>query len=468
MQRTIEIADFELPRGAVTIDTLMAMERPAWEHLRGEINRRRRLDPEKPLARCRQCKGPVYLRAQWTDGGHVPMFVHFTGTEPDCPWYQGINLTADDARAAQYRGHQETALHRWLCDTIADLLQRDPRCTRISVDRYLKPQVEERGRYPDIYAELDGLGKFAIEVQLSKPFAFEIAARHLHYEAEGVSLIWVFRELAEALPQGFRDVIAAQRGNAFLFDDAAFAAATEADGLRLSAYLEGDKGWLKPRLVALDDLDRGSGRSVFLEDRRTAKLLDHCQAGRAKWLEALRVGAPFDFSDPLVDNQFGPAWDSIRAFVPQLSAWKDAWWRQFQLRGRPHFLDLMAMLFSIQQSAEAGQDRLFVTRYKGDGSLVAMLNARLSGALFMRYADLCEAMLAGTACSPALGRSSLQTALATARRDAEQIGPGHPIWSAAARLFPEVFDGMLRAELADLRQLPGWATVPPVAASKAA
>jgi hypothetical protein len=112
--------------GAVTIGQLMAMERAAWEHLRGEINRRRRREPNQPLARCQLCKGPVYIRAQRTDGGRVPMFVHFTGTEPDYPLYQGINLTPDDARAAQYRGHQETALHRSLCDTIADLLKCDP------------------------------------------------------------------------------------------------------------------------------------------------------------------------------------------------------------------------------------------------------------------------------------------------------------------------------------------------------
>lgn len=468
MQRTVEIADFELPRGAVTIGALMAMERPAWEHLRGEINRRRRSDPDRPLARCRQCKGPVYVRAQWTEDGHVPMFVHFTGTGADCPWYQGANLTPDDARAAQYRGHQETALHRSMCDTIADLLKRDPRCTKVTVDLYLKPQVEERGRYPDIYAEIEGLGKFAFEVQLSKPFAFEIAARHLHYEAEGISLIWVFRELTDELPQGFRDVITAQRGNAFLFDDAAFAASAKADRLMLSAYLEGETGWLKPRLVTLDDLDLSAGRAVFLEDRRSARLLAFCKAGRAKWDEAFKVGGPYEFGDPIVETQFNSAWASIRAFIPDLSRWKRAWWKQFKMRGDPHFLDLVAVLFSIQRSAEAGGDRILVTRYRGDGALIAMLNARLSSIHYMRYADLIAAMLAGTACRHALGRTSLQTAISKARSETGQIGADHPLWRAAARLFPEVFDGMLRAELADLHKLPAWAGADTAPDSKAA
>ena len=236
MQRTVRIADFELPRGAITIEQLMAMEPSTWEHVRGQITRRRRKDPERPLARCRQCRGSVFVRAPGPGQSDFPIFIHHSGEGTNCPWYQGVNLTPDNARAAQYQGHQETALHRSLCDKIAELLKREPRCTKISVDRYLKPQVEERGRYPDVYAEMEGLGKFAFEVQLSKPFIFEIAARHLHYEAEGISLIWVFHELADELPQGFRDVITAQRGNAFVFDQSAFEASVAADRLTLSAY----------------------------------------------------------------------------------------------------------------------------------------------------------------------------------------------------------------------------------------
>lgn len=467
MQRTIEIVDFELPRGTVTIAQLMAMERSTWEHLRTEINLQRKRQPDRPLACCRLCKGPVYIKAQATRDGHVPLFAHFADAARDCPWYSGANLIPDDARAAQYRGHQECALHRWMCDIIAQFLEKDSRCTKVTVDRYLKPQIDERGRYPDIYAEIEGLGKFAIEVQLSKPFAFEIAARHLHYRAEGVSLIWVFRDLDEELPQGFRDVIAMQRGNAFLFDDAAFRASADAGGLKFSAYLESDRGWLKPRLVVLDDLDRSSGRAVYLEDRRTAKLLDYCQAGRAKWWEALKVGRPFEFGDPHVEAQFMPAWDSIKAFVPALVPWKQSFWQERQARANPHFLEVAAMLFSIARSASVGEDRIYITRYKGEGRLVAMLNARLSSVSYMPYAKLIEAMLAGTTARHALARPSLQTAITKACHETSQVTSSHPVWDAATRLFPEVFDGMLRAELADLGQLPGWAGVDPEPESQA-
>ncbi|MCW3848102.1 hypothetical protein OF829_12700 [Sphingomonas sp. LB-2] len=458
MQRTIEIADFELPRGAVTIHTLMAMDQAAWEHLRGEINFRRARQPDRPLARCRLCGGAVYIRAQTTRSGNVPMFAHYTdATAGDCPWYQGANLVPDNARAAQYQGHQECALHRWMCDTIANLLEQDPRCAKVTVDRYLKPAIEDRGRYPDVYAEIEGVGRFAFEVQLSKPFAFEIAARHQHYQAEGVSLIWVFRGLDAELPQGFRDVISFQRGNAFLFDEAAFNASIQAGGLTLSAWLEGANGWLKPRFARLDDLDRGTGRSVFLEDRRTPGLIEHCRAAREIWRPLLRTGAPFDFANPATLEKFAPAWASIRSHVPALSAWKDAYWYETEMRGVPHFLEIAAILFSIARTAIDGEDRVYVSRYNKEGALVAMLNARLSGFTFMPYAALFEAMLTGTRAHDYLERTSLRTALRKARGKVKQVGPEHAIWTAAARLFPEVYNGMLRAELADLRALPTWA-----------
>lgn len=459
MQRTIEIADFELPRGAVTVQQLMAMDPAGWEHLRSEITFRHQREPERPLARCRLCKGSVYVRAQTTRNGNVPLFQHYAGAAAaDCPWYDGgKNLIPDDARAAQYRGHQECALHRSMCDTIAELIGKDPRCTKVTVDQYRKPMIEDRGRYPDVYAELEGLGRFAFEVQLAKPFAFEIAARHLHYHAEGVSLIWIFRDIEAELPQGFRDVITLQRGNAFLFDDTAFQASVDAGALRLSAWLEGDKGWLKPRIVTLDDLDRGAGRSVFLDDRRTPRLLDQCRKARGIWWETLRHGAPFEFADPEVSGRFKPAWASIRSYVPSLGAWKESFWQETEMRGLPHFLEIVAILFSIARSARDGRSRVYVSNYHDDGALLAMLNARLSGVTYMPYASLIETMLAGTRARDWLTRRSLQAAIAKARQRTRQIGPGHAIWDAAARLFPEIFDGMLRAELIDLGTLPDWA-----------
>lgn len=41
--------------------------------------------------------------------------------------------------------------------------------------------------------------------------------------------------------------------------------------------------------------------------------------------------------------------------------------------------------------------------------------------------------------------------------DVPRIGAAHPVWAGATWLFPEIFDGLRRAELADLGRLPAWA-----------
>lgn len=458
MQRTLEIADFELPRGAVPIHQLLDMPRATWEHLRAEINRRRRSDPDRPLARCRLCKGPIFIRAQIAGTEHSPVYAHYPESPADCPWYQTGTLAPDDARAAQYQGHQESALHRWMCDTIAEVAAADARCKMVSIDTYRRPAIETRGRWPDVYLELDGLGRFAIEAQLSKPFAPEIAARHLHYEREGVALVWAFRELEPNLPQGFRDVITMQRGNAFVFDDTALAASVARKTLVLNCYLESDRaGFLKPRLVALDDLDTSSGRAVFLSDRRSDRLIQFCKGGRAKWWEALKAAPPSDFDYPFHEPCFHPAWDSIRMFVPALSDWKQAYWQTHLAQGDRHFAELVAILFSIAHSAANGSDHLYVTRYKGEGSLIAMLNSKLAATAFAPYAALIETMLRASSAADRLERTSLREALRRSQAQTEQITASHPVWAGAARLFPEIFDGLRRAELADLGKLPRWA-----------
>ena len=288
-QRTIRIADFDLPRGVISIESLMAMPRESWEHLRSEINLRRRLEPDRPLARCRLCEGGVFIRAQSVENGHVPLYAHFPESPVSCPWYEGGTIKPDDARAAQYQGHQESALHRHLCQLIEMLAKMDTRCRHSAIDTYLRPDIHKRGRWPDVFLDMGELGRFALEIQISKPFAPEIIARHIHYEREGVNLIWIFHNLEEPLPQGFHDVITVQRGNAFVFDDEAMAASLQRKALILNCYLEDGKGgYLEPRLVTLDDLDRTSGRSVFLEDRRSERLQIFCKDARSRWWMALQ------------------------------------------------------------------------------------------------------------------------------------------------------------------------------------
>ncbi len=446
----------------------MAMPRESWEHLRSEINLRRRLEPKKPLARCRLCEGGIFIRAQSIEGGHVPFYAHFPESPTSCPWYEGGTIKPDDARAAQYQGHQESALHRYLCQTIEALAKADSRCLHSAIDTYLRPEIHKRGRWPDVFLHIDKLGRFALEIQISKPFAPEITARHIHYEREGVSLIWIFHSLEEPLPQGFHDVITMQRGNAFVFDDDAMNASLERKALVLNCYLEDGKGgFLKPRLATLDDLNITSGRSVFLEDRRSERLYAFCKDGRSRWWKALRHARAQKPDYPYNNESFTPAWASLRAHIPELSAWKENFWATHSEKGQPHFAMLFTILCSVAHSAERGTDILYITRYSGDGAVIAMLNSKLSSAAFAPYSDLIKTFLANTALSELLLRPSLRKILRSAHESEAQIGPDHPVWRGMARLFPEVLDGVVRAELLDLGRLPTWAGGPRISTSEA-
>jgi hypothetical protein len=463
LQRTIRIVDFELPRGAVTIEKLMAMPRATWEHLRAEINLRRDQDRSRPLARCRLCEGSVFVRSQAKRNEHIPMFAHFPESSKDCPWYDGGNLRPDDARAAQYQGHQESALHRRLCTTIEQLSKADPRCSHSAINTYLRSAIHKRGRWPDVYLEMDGLGRFALEVQLSKPFAPEIAARHVHYDREGISLIWVFRTLENPMPQGFHDVVTMQRGNAFVFDDVAEAASIRRGTLVLSCHMEnGQGGWLEPELITLEDLQTGHGRSAFLEDRRSDLLETWCKAERSRWWKALQKARQNRPKSPFDSDAFSDAWDMLQSEVPGLADWEAEFWAERFDKARVHCTMLFAILCSVAHSAEAGTQIVHITKYSGEGAVLAMLNSKLSNADFRHCANLVETFIGSTALAELLERPSLKQSIGAARTMEIQINSEHPLWLGMARLFPEVLDGMTRGELSDLGRLPKWASGPSI------
>ncbi len=457
--RTIRIADFELPRGAVTIEALMAMRRESWEHLRTQINLCRQSDPSTPLARCRLCGSGVFIRAQAIKGDHLPMFVHFPEGSKDCPWYEGRNLRPDDARAAQYQGHQESALHRHLCETIEALAKADARCEHSTVDTYLRPAIHRRGRWPDIYLEMGELGRFALEVQLAKPFAPEIAARHIHYDREGVRLIWIFNALEDQLPQGFHDVVTMQRGNAFLFDEETQIASIERGTLVLKCYLEDSKGgWLEPRVVALDDLQFGRGRAAFVEDRRSDLLVARSKICRTHWWRALQRAQKDRPNSPFYSTAFTAAWETLQPQVPGLDEWNAEFWTSRSNRGQAHLAMLFAMLCSVAHSAETGTCSIYITKYSGEGAVLAMLNSKLSSADFKHCANLIDSFVRSTALADLAEKPSFVRKVSEARDAEEQTASAHPVWQAMACLFPEALDGVVRAELSDLDRLPKWAS----------
>jgi hypothetical protein len=162
-QRTVKTAIFSGNRGAITIETLMAMPQQQWEHLRGAITSQWKTDAENPLAKCLLCNQPVFIRAQHRrNGSTLPVYRHFSEGLIICPWHSGENMTPDNARAAQYEGRQESALHKALCNQVAELVGADARRQDLAVDTYRRLATEKRGLWPDVYVKLDGLGFQAV------------------------------------------------------------------------------------------------------------------------------------------------------------------------------------------------------------------------------------------------------------------------------------------------------------------
>lgn len=428
------------------------------EHLRREINIRRQQDRARPLARCGVCKGPIYIRGLQHRGKEAPMFAHYPDSPEDCPWHHGPSMTPDDARAAQYQGRQESRRHERLCELLEEVAKADPKCTDSAIDTYRRSQIHKRGSWPDVFLDMGVLGRFVLEVQLSKPFAPEIAGRHLHYEREGEHLIWIFSELESPTPLGFRDVVTMQRGNAFVFDHGAQVASYECKTLVLNCYLEdGQGGWLPPRLVKLDDLKSGKGRAVFLEDRRSDLLEQRCRAGRKAWVNACRTAQQREPEDPAYDDVFIALWSAMKDRVPGLGKWEAENWSFGSDRGRFMIANLVLMLCSVSHSALNGDPVLYVTKFKGGNAILQMLNTKMTANELKQCSDLVRTFVSRTALTRLLTTPSLQRILEQARTAAPQIGPDHPVWEAMALLFAEVLDGLVRAELSDLDRLPAWA-----------
>jgi hypothetical protein len=117
----------------------------------------------------------------------------------------------------------------------------------------------------------------------------------------------------------------------------------------------------------------------------------------------------------------------------------------------------VAILFSIADSARADEERLYITRYTGTGSLAAMLNAKMSSEEFQPYASLISTMLHLTRARKYLSKASVSNSLVWANTRIAQVAVTDVVWLAVRRIFPEVFDGTIRAEMIDLRCLPRWA-----------
>lgn len=461
LKRTVLTAVFEAPRGLVNIKDLVDGPEDRWQHLRKEINTRRVEAPLAPIAKCLLCREPIYIRVQSHGSGlqrKAPVFAHFPSSKQPCPWHDGSEITADDPRAAQYRGHQESARHKWLCETIAELLTADPRCENVEVETYRRASIHKRGRFPDVLVKLRNLGEFAIEVQLSKPFATEVVERQSHYDREGVGLIWVFAEIPDPLPQGFQDVITSQRGNAFVFDNDALAASELEGTLVLKAVLEAvDGSGLQSRLVRLDDLQRQRGSALFVEDRRTAKLRAYCQRIRNQWWKALQLEKGKVGSELAESQHFEKLLRGSLQSTRGLEHWVE---EQIQKHGgssRYLLVELVLILFSLVHSATKKCEINYKTRHCGVGSMKAMINSVLDSSRYKPYAKLISKFVRMSAIAAMVQADSVERKLMLAMSTVVQFDEESPIWLALEPIFPEVLKPLVRQELKDLDGLPAWA-----------
>ena len=404
--------------GPVTAADLLTMSDDSWGIIRDRITDHRN-GKDGLVARCMACECEVYIRTARRRSVARPLFQHYSGSDPNCPWYQGRNMTPNDARAAQYRGRQESNFHRLMCEQVAELVALDARHISHTVEEYLPPIKNEHGRYPDIFVDWEGFGPFAIEFQMSSTFQTEISARCKHYEREGMPLLWILFgiDTTGTVQQSFRDVIRRHRGNAFVLDATAVAESRAQKTLILSCYLTNGDRFDGPALVRFDELTIPRSKLPFHEDRIVAPRLRKVEQYRRPWFKAL---TEWNHRTPL--NELDRA-ESL----------------------------LVAAAFSIVAAAN-GNERNYAS---GHPNIRAMLNTYLHSGTFAPYVDLLTRLIENTASD---GLLSTKVGVHLRRhRDRVQANEQSPEWQLLRRLLPEALDPLLREELSYLDALPDWA-----------
>lgn len=420
IQRKVQAALIE-KIGAVTAAELLEMADDSWGMLRDRISDRRN-GGDGLTARCMACDSPVYIQSAPARGVNRPLFQHYAGGDPTCPWYHGKSIKPDDARAAQYQGRQESPFHRNMCELIGELAALDPRYVDHSIAEYLPPTENAYGRYPDIHVTWKDFGTFVVEFQMSGSFQTEISSRCKHYEREEICLLWILFGLqtSVALKQNTIDIIRRHRGNAFVLDPPAVKASRENKTLMLSCYLRQEDGTVgEPQLVRFDELHQPRSCIPYYKDMIVAPRLDAIATRRRPWFAALE------------------SWQQDR-YKPLRS-----------LERKPSLL--IAAAFSLVATAN-GQPRNYASDHE---NLSGMLNTYLSTGMLARYTDiltrLIEAIGERVQLTPKVGEHLRKY------RDEDQASEVDPEWALLRSLIPEVFDPLLREELTYLDALPNWA-----------
>lgn len=408
------------------------------------------------LARCMHCNSRVFIQTRVSGEKRLPYFVHYSGGDPACPWFQGKTISPDAARAAQYGGAQESNAHRSLCEEIDRLLSLDTRYRKSTVGLYHSPAESKHGRFPDVYVELEGLRPFVIEVQISHTFQTEVSGRSLYYHREGVGLVWVLYGIDpqhDALPQSFRDVVRRHRGNAFVLDLDAVRESQRQRTLVLKCYCKNALDEFDPPVfVTLDQLQIPKKGLPFLEDRITSALRERIDARRKPWFSALNSLLKAQSESATHSEEIDEAFRELRKSVPQFSNYYSGDEERFEI------LRLISAVFSVISTAN-GKERNYASRHP---NIRAMLNTFLNmDSGFPIYALLIERLLRLTALHQLLGGTvGEHIERAKGRMDGNLCLDFEPEWDIMRHLVPEVFDPVTRDELIYLDALPEWACSP--------
>ncbi|WP_206021057.1 hypothetical protein [Antarcticimicrobium luteum] len=339
----------------------------------------------------------------------------------------------DDARAAQYRGQQESELHRRMCELIAELTALDERCEGTKVDEYLPPTESQHGRFPDVLVDWRGFGRFAVEYQMSHTFQTEVSQRCIHYDREGIPLLWVLSSFnPDHVPQAVSDVVHRHKGNAFVLDQQAVTASREQRTLVLTCYLSNGVGYDVPVLVRFDSLTFPGSECPFLEDRLAGPLLEQIKSKRLPYFRALR------------------AWGDRMNHLPLAEL------EQFAERQR---IDrLVAAAFSIVAEA-AGKPENYASDHP---NIRAMLNTFQNSGSLAPFARLLTTLIENTSQRVLLkgkvGEHLYRSITSHRLGHVEQVDEQSPEWRLLRDLLPEALDPFVRQRLIDAGALPAWAS----------
>jgi hypothetical protein len=288
VQRTLKRAVRLRDLAVITSDDLLRIDADSYQEIRRAAIRGR--NEGQPAFVCDHCGFPVYAPRE--PKTRLPFWRHHKGAPRSCPWWTGEPGSTDEVSASQFRGAQESPLHRRIKHLVAELVDADPltEAGSVIVDEYVV--CGESRRRPDVRAIYDGK-PIAIEIQLATTQIPIILAREDFYRREGRHLIWLtwnFVPVDRAhLLTAFEDIFYSHNKNLFSLDDGIVAESRARGSFLVRAFWEHGSGW-NSKIAALPDLEWSASGLPFAVAPPPPWHLDF----RARWLGATTTaGTPW-------------------------------------------------------------------------------------------------------------------------------------------------------------------------------